>query len=268
MDEDSTFWVLKEVLKYIKRDRNKIALLSTCRTLRKLFMSTTFTDIYDYDRVKDLPFRENLKYIQYISNPFTKAKDIPEYVTHIHMKGGLNERLTGMFFSIRISYAYIRPEFRLPTTSLVLVGGDRFLEHIEVADNIIHLRVSRFVETIKGKNITHLTLGKKADIPDWSYRVHKNTHFLVPPSVLYLRIHCDFIHTLVAMNAVHIKFAKDFYACIKNYIMKSVTHLKFHKRYKWRIKGYIPRTVVYLKYQGRIITGDALRKLQHKPTTP
>lgn len=201
------FQVFKEVLKYIRRDRNKLAVLSTCHTLRALFMTTTFTDIYDYHRVKDLSWLANLKYIQYTyrdgknrDGSFYGIDHLPKYITHVYVEkdsGGIfNHEHTRAFIGMRIQLLYLCDGYPYSSSSLVLVSNEKHDDAIEVADNVTHLRISCGLTSLKGKSIAHLTLGKKAEIPNRRIEIVqgilqfvKITHFLVPPSVQYLRIH-------------------------------------------------------------------------------
>ncbi|AUV58080.1 F-box and FNIP repeat-containing protein, partial [Bandra megavirus] len=205
-------------------DCDKMNFMKTCKEYYNYRDCINYTDIYEYDIIRKLSFKNRFKrliYQDYIPNTNTinnggankfyfymKKLDepIPNETTHLIYKN----KIFNPLFPIPNSVTYLK--FKKPIVDMM----------IRIPNSVINLKI-------------------KGWINDWS---------IIPNSVTRLKFGKFFDQEIeyIPNSVTHLKFGKNFNKSIWNSIPNSVTHLTFGEKFNQNIKNCIPNSVTHLTF--------------------
>ncbi|AGD92011.1 putative F-box and FNIP repeat-containing protein [Megavirus lba] len=189
--------VIMCILEYLN-DFDKMNFLSINIKLYNFINNIWFYGVYDYKLIKELPYLERFKYVEYESN----SKIIPNYVTHLTF---------GYYFNKNIKDC-------IPNSVTHLTFGKNFNKNIRecIPNSVTHLTFGwDFNQNIKGcipNSVTHLKFG---------YYFNQNIKDCIPDSVHYLEFGWCFnkkIKDCIPNSVTHLIFGHCFNQNIKDCI--------------------------------------------------
>lgn len=280
--------VFTQVLPYIRRDKDKLSLVSTCRELRKLLPQVVFTEIYQYDSVCYVPARfskleqtlnlgseeratDNRGIITY-TYEVTPLPKIPDTVTRLGVRGvdTLNNIPKQITHLILYDDYSIDEYLRIPDTIRHLYLTFRGWSDITVPDTVTYLTISCVFVSLHllPSSIKRLTLDPFDRVKIVNLIPKSVTHLtfgvsyrgkvpVIGENVTYLKIRCNMVireHLWVT----HLTFKGKFNNSIEEFTIPNVTHLSFYKSYNQPIQGLIPPGLVYLRYRGTVYRGPEI----------
>lgn len=212
-------------------DCDFMSLLSTNSGLFNLKYEIKFSGVYEYDKVKNSPFYDNIKFMKYKATNL----DIPKKITHLTFENNFNEpienkiddNISGNLISLDLGC-----NFNYPIS-----------EFISKCANIKDLRIGYWFNQPLNKiptGITHLTLGN-------SYR--SSLKNILPNSLTHITFGDNFnesLENIIPSNIKALKFGFSFNQSITGFIPNGTTHLFFDWMFDKQITGNIPSSVIYL----------------------
>uniref|UniRef100_A0A6G6ADS9 F-box and FNIp repeat-containing protein n=1 Tax=Borely moumouvirus TaxID=2712067 RepID=A0A6G6ADS9_9VIRU len=199
LDDNIVVYILNFV-----NDKSKVQFLSTSRKIRNLLMwKIKYTKIYEYGKIKKLPYYNQFNYIKYLANDI----NIPEGITHLEF---------GDFFNQPI-------EKCIPDNIINLTFGWEFNQPIKgcIPSQLTHLTFGcRFNQSIKEcipNTVTHLIFG---------YAFDQSIEECIPNSVTHLKFGWKFnqpIKEFIPNSVTHLTLQKYFYKKIKEDIPKNIS---------------------------------------------
>ncbi|BCS82656.1 F-box and FNIP repeat-containing protein [Cotonvirus japonicus] len=223
-----------DIIMYIRNylnDCDTVNLLSTNSGLFNLKHEVKLLDVYEYDKVKNSPFYNNIKFIKY------KATNlgVPEKITHLTFENNFNEPIENKIddnISKNLISLDLGCNFNHPIN-----------EFISKCVNLKDLRVGCWFNQPLDKlppGITHLTLGN-------SYICSLKN--VLPNSLTHITFGDNFnesLENIIPPNIKALKFGFSFNQPITGVIPNGITHLFFDWMFDQQITGNIPSSVIHL----------------------
>lgn len=282
--------VFIQVLPYVRRDKDKLSLVSTCHELRKLLPQVVFTEIYQYDSVRYVPARfsklEQTVCLEHEERTVNKRG----FVTYTYEEISLPQ-IPNTVTRLGIQHTDENTLNIIPkqVTHLILYDGFYIDEYLYIPSTVKHLYLAfkGWAGFVIPNTITYLTtyytflsLGslpgsiKRLTLDPFErakivYYIPKSvTHLtfgisyrgkvpVIGENVTHLKIRCNMV-IREYLCVTHLTFKGKFNSSIEEFTIPDVTHLSFYKSYNQPIQGLIPPRLIYLRYLGTVYRGPEI----------
>ncbi|AVL94557.1 FNIP repeat-containing protein [Moumouvirus australiensis] len=262
MDHSNIYSLCSELMIYISyflNDKSKMSFFMTCTETYKLREHVTYTNCYDFNKIRDLTFYH--KFIRVRNVPSTKF--INKYMTYISFSDSFNEDIIGCLPDSLI-YLKFGNKFNKPLLRILNEDNNQLDNDGIKESNVLEKIYQSLLDDEQFKlsnNIYYCLLN------------HKQVELALGPNIKYLHFGSNFNQNIIGClpNSIQeLYFGFNFNQALKKYkkgmkdnsivitaIPFGIKNLCFGKNFNQDISECIPDTIKYLQipeeYQGDLM---------------